>query len=538
MRRVSLALAAFLSAGTLIAGPYDDQAVSSAQKAKTGSTAGAAVSVPSTGVLKQVATRYPIQRYPSLDAAFDALNSNERDVLAKVRYVWDNDDAWYTRWRMISDAKQTIDCTYYIVDKDIFGQSFLGLLCKKAREGVKIRLMVDGRIYRSPYMKGMADRFQELARFSNVQIKLFNSVSQSLLHMFTDFKGLFASNHDKIIIADGKTSIIGGRNIGPDYYGDKGEYPIIYRDSDILMEGNHITARLLKAFNTEWNGLRNSAVKPDRWNWNDQMDRLNIACMVMDRYMYGKGLIDPKKVTNWTKKQREILTELNEEISKFKKISGFADFELWNRATTIAPVKVIDKESAIGKMNDITPCIVSFIDSANEEILIQNPYVVLTDQAYQALKRASARGVKIIFHSNSGNSTDSLFPQAFLMNDWKQMLKDMPTCRILVAPSQNERLHSKVFVFDSKITIIGSYNMDPLSEDKNSEIVAVVNDAQFGAETMEQMHRDMAVVLEYTIKINPDGSVEKVFGPEDHLNEKILKRMNLYRKLKWIRPVI
>ncbi len=538
MKRYSLALAAFLSAGTLLAGPYDDQAVTSAQNTKSAPGKGTTLSVPSTSSLAQAPVKISAPRFASLDDAFNALNRNERNVLAKVRYVWDNDDAWYTRWRMISDAKQTIDCTYYIVDKDIFGQSFLGLLCRKAREGVKIRLMVDGRIYRSPYMKGMADRFQELARFSNVQIKLYNSVSQSLLHAFTDFKGLFASNHDKIIIADGKTSIIGGRNIGPDYYGDKGEYPIIYRDSDILMEGDHITSRLLKAFNTEWNGLRNSVVKPDRWNWDDQMDRLNIACMVMERYMHGKGLIDPKKVTNWTKKQREILTELNEEISKFKKITHFADHELWNRSTTTAPVKVIDKESSIGKVNDITPCIISFINSAKEEILIQNPYVVLTAEAYQALMKASARGVKIIFHSNSGNSTDSLFPQAFLMNDWKQMLKDMPTCRIFVAPSQNERLHSKVFVFDSKITIIGSYNMDPLSQDSNSEIVAVVNDEQFGTETMEQMHRDMSVVLEYKIKVNPDGSIEKVFGPEDHLSEKLLRKMNLYRKLKWIRPVI
>ena len=91
-------------------------------------------------------------------------------------------------------------------------------------------------------------------------------------------------------------------------------------------------------------------------------------------------------------------------------------------------------------------------------------------------RRASARGVKIIFHSNSGASTDSLFPQAFLMNDWKKMLAEMPTCRIFVAPSENERLHSKTFVIDSQITIVGSYNMDPLSQNSNSEVVAVIDD--------------------------------------------------------------
>ncbi|HNW33366.1 MAG TPA: hypothetical protein PKM25_00400, partial [Candidatus Ozemobacteraceae bacterium] len=71
-----------------------------------------------------------------LKAAFDSISIPKGDINTKVRLLWRNDEAWYARWNMLESAKQTIDCTYYIVDKDIFGQSFLGLLCKKAREGV------------------------------------------------------------------------------------------------------------------------------------------------------------------------------------------------------------------------------------------------------------------------------------------------------------------------------------------------------------------------------------------------------------------
>lgn len=477
------------------------------------------------------------QSTETLDQVFAALNSGDRDVMARVRYLPNNDDAWYCRWKMIEDARQTIDCTYYIVDKDIFGQSFLGLLARKAKEGVKIRLMVDGRIYRSGYMKGMPDMFQELAGFPNVQIKLFNSVSKSLLNIFNDFLGMFAGNHDKIIVVDGKLSIVGGRNIGPDYFVTNGEYPCVYRDTDVIMDGENIARAMTKAFEVEWACLRNSTVKPDFINWKDQKARLQIATYVMERYIRGGQKLDPNKLPGWGKKAKEILVELNAEVSKFKNISRFIGYRIFTNEAA-KPVKLVDKVSHIGKVNDITPCLVKFIDACRKEVYIQNPYVVLTVDAYQALKRASARGVKIILHSNSGASTDSLFPQAFLMNDWKQMLADMPTMRLLVAPSENERLHSKTFVFDSQITVVGTYNMDPLSETSNSELIAVINDAEFARVTREQGDKDMAKVIEYKITVKPDGTIVPVYGPEDHLSEKIIKKMNLYRKLKWIRPVI
>lgn len=473
----------------------------------------------------------------TLDEVFAALNSGDSDVMARVRYLPNNDDAWYCRWKMLEDAKQTIDCTYYIVDKDIFGQSFLGLLSRKAKEGVKIRLMIDGRIYRSGYMKGMPDMFQELAGFPNVQIKIFNTVTRSLLNIFNDFSGLFASNHDKIIVVDGKLSIVGGRNIGPDYFAANGEYPCVYRDTDVIMEGTHIAQCMTKAFEAEWKCLRNATVKPDWINKKDQKARLQIATYVMERYIRGGQKLNPSQLKGWGKKALEILTELNAEISKFKNISRFGGYQIFTNETQ-KPVKLVDKLSHIGKVNDITPCLVKFIDACREDIYIQNPYVVLTAEAYQALKRASARGVKILLHSNSGASTDSLFPQAFLMNDWKQMLAEMPTMRILVAPSENERLHSKTFVFDSKITVVGTYNMDPLSQDSNSELIAVINDAEFAKATLDQGQKDMTRVVEYKITVKPDGTVVSVCGPEDHLNAEIIKKMNLYRKLKWIRPVI
>lgn len=479
----------------------------------------------------------PVPDNRNLTEVFNSIKVDGKIEATRVRFIANNDDAWYCRWKMIEEAKESIDCTYYIIDKDMFGQAFIGLLLNKARSGVKIRLMIDGRVYRMPYMSKMPDKIQELASFPNVQIKLFNAVSKSLTGLFSDLKKVAASNHDKIIIADGFTSIIGGRNIGADYFGQNGENDIIYRDTDILMQGRHVAGQLKKAFDDEWNHLKNLVVKADALNFKDQMASVDLAYRVMSRYMQGRGLFDPQQ-SRMSDKLKKTLTEMNKEISGYKNISSYSGYQLF-RGERPMPVKILDKHSYIGPLNGITPNLLKMIDACRNEIIIQNPYLVITEEAEAALKRAAVRGVKIIFHTNSAESTDSLFPQAFLMNDWKRILKDMPGSRILVAPSQNERLHAKTFVFDSLITVIGSYNMDPLSEDVNSEVVAAVLDKSFATRVrMRILGPDMKKVIEYKIETDAEGRIIKAYGPEDHVNEKTVKKMNLLRKMQWLRPLI
>ncbi|GAB1354139.1 MAG TPA: phosphatidylserine/phosphatidylglycerophosphate/cardiolipin synthase family protein [Candidatus Rifleibacterium sp.] len=479
----------------------------------------------------------PVPDNSSLSDVFNAVKVGGRYEPTRVRLITANDEAWYSRWKMIEEARDTIDCTYYIVDKDIFGQAFIGLLLKKARLGVKIRLMIDGRVYRMPYMSKMPDKIEELAAFPNVQIKLYNSVSKSLLSAFTDFKKIVASNHDKIIICDGLTTIIGGRNIGADYFAQNGENDIVYNDADVLMQGEHVAKQLKAAFDDEWNYLKNSVVKADAVNFKDQLAKVDLAYRVMSRYMQGRGLFDPTKL-NLSKDLEKALVEMNKEITLFKGISSYAAFDLF-RGERQKPVKILDKHSYVGPLNGITPTILKMIEACRSEVIMQNPYLVITPEVEAALKRAAQRGVKIVFHTNSAESTDSLFPQAFLMNDWERMLTDMPTARLFVAPSQNERLHAKIFVFDGLVTIVGSYNMDPLSEQVNSEVVAAIHDKPFAQMTRNRIFNLMKKnIIEYRLERDSEGRIVKRVGPEDHVKSETVKKMNRLRKLQWLRPLI
>jgi putative cardiolipin synthase len=478
----------------------------------------------------------PLPPNPDLKAVFAGIKNPAGDISTRIRYLWKNDEAWYARWAMLESAKETIDTTYFIVENDIFGWSFLGLLRKKARQGVKIRLMIDGRINRFTHKLGDSDELEELARFPNVQIKLYNSPAKALLPALLDLKKIFASNHDKMILIDGHLSIIGGRNIGKDYFAGKGEYKIVYRDSDVLMEGQHVARQLKVAFDEEFGHLKNWLIKPDKLNLVDQTNKLDIAYRIMSRYIQGGGVYDVKHEA-FPDSLKKYAETFNKEIVGYKNLSSFRSFRLWQGERPY-PVKILDQHACIGVRNDVAANLIKLIDASKHEVLMQNSYVVLSEALTEALKRASARGVKIILHTNSGASTDAIFPQAFFMNDWMQLLKDCPNMRLIVARDPSQRLHSKCFSFDGQYSIIGTYNLDPLSDNVNSEVIALVEGASFGTMLRNRIYTDFAPGLEYKISVDSRGKVTSLMGPEHHIDEKLLKKMNFLRKIQWLRPLI
>jgi len=469
----------------------------------------------------------------SVFSSFPAANSN---ILARTRLITDNEEAWYARWHMLESARTSIVSTYFIVDNDIFGWSFLGLLQKKAREGVKVCLMIDARFLRATRKIGDFDELEELARMPNVEVRLYNPVGQSLLHIFKDLRQVILSNHDKIIIIDGKRAMTGGRNIGADYFCQPGEHDNVFRDMDLVFDGPNVVKQLQQAFDDEWKMLRNVPVKPDSFNFRDQKVKLDLACRVMSRYIQGRKVFaaDAPEVDGSLKKQ---LTTYNKEIVKYKKLSSFASFEMF-RGERLKPVKILDKHSMLGTREDIGPNLIRLIDACRHEILIQNAYVVLSPEAEKALARAAARGVKIVLNTNSGASTNHGSTVAFFMNDWQRLLATMPGARILVFPADSPCLHTKAFVFDRQISVIGTYNLDPLSDVVNSEVVAVIQDFPFSEMTAQRMEQQFKECLEYKIDLQPDGSIRTVFGPDSHLSAEMVKKLNRLRKFQWIRPLI
>ncbi len=469
-----------------------------------------------------------------VESVFDELNEGKNESSqAKVRLLTDNHDAWYARWHIIDNAKTSIDTTYYIIDKDAFGMSFLGLLLKKAKEGVSIRFMVDARgtAALSHSLLGL-DLLQELAAFENVEIKVFNPFHKGLAGVLRNIRRPISCNHDKILLVDDKYLIVGGRNISKHYFAKPGSIEGVFRDTDVLLEGSEVASKARVAFEEEFASLSNYEVQED-WlgNWVSQNRELEIARRLMFGVMMGRGLPDLGELSN-----PDYFLPFFEEMEAFPNLNQYCDFRLW-QGERHYPVTILDKHSHLGTRNDITKNVIRFIKEAQESIYIQNAYVVLTDDIREALVGASNRGVKIILSTNSPDSSDVLMTQVFFVQEWKKLLKDMPTCRIFCF-KEEQKLHAKVFTFDEKISVIGTYNLDYMSDEINSEVVALIKSEPFCRQNNLRIDKDALNAVEYKIKVERDGEITELTGPADHCKQATMDMVERLGCLSFLRPLI
>ena len=111
-----------------------------------------------------------------------------------------------------------------------------------------------------------------------------------------------------------------------------------------------------------------------------------------------------------------------------------------------------------GEMAEASTRLYEILRSAEKSIIIENPYLILTDELEQLFKELISDGVTVSIVTNSLKTTDGILPQAAYLNDSLNILKIGVR---LYEFFGDKRLHSKSFVVDDKIAIIGTYNLDP-----------------------------------------------------------------------------
>ncbi|HOY66054.1 MAG TPA: phospholipase D-like domain-containing protein [Candidatus Ozemobacteraceae bacterium] len=462
----------------------------------------------------------------TVDQVFEQLGAAgaEHDEDGLVRLLNRNTESWFARWKLLSEARESIDVQYFIVDTDVFGMALLGLLHQKAKEGVKIRFMTDSRGSNkiSHWFLGK-DYLEELAGFPNVEIKIFNRIRQNLVTLVTDIRRVMASNHDKIVVVDGRYAIVGGRNIANEYLADSEDDRTAWRDCDIVIDSPEVATELAAAFAAEFTNMEAKLVRKDLINLSKKNDELEAAYKAMQTYLATGRLYAPGKSSSALKK-------FNGELAKYPALKAYASFDTFEHAHR-CPIRIIDKSSLVGVQNDVTSAIVRLIDASRSEVILQNPYVVLTPRAEAALKRATKRGVRILFHTNSPQTSDSFPTEAVMMAEWRQLLTDMPTCRIF-AQMGTGQLHAKTFVFDGKVGVVGTYNLDYVSEQINSEVIAAIDSDAFSTELRSGIMADLASTREYRLATADAAE----FGPENVQGKKMWLIRTL-SKIKWLRPL-
>jgi phosphatidylserine/phosphatidylglycerophosphate/cardiolipin synthase-like enzyme len=163
------------------------------------------------------------------------------------------------------------------------------------------------------------------------------------------------------------------------------------------------------------------------------------------------------------------------------------------------------------------------MDQSSHEVHVQSAYLILLDGGFDAVKKATARGVVVKLATNSMASNNHLTAFVGYRMQRKKMLEtgaqlyemrpDAKSERQLLAPSQLEQykptfgLHAKTMVFDRKYTFVGSFNLDPRSVNLNTEMGFLVDSQSLADAVAGSIENDIAAGNSWQVIMREDEQV-------------------------------
>jgi cardiolipin synthase len=131
--------------------------------------------------------------------------------------------------RDIENARSSVNVEYYIIKNDGTGGALIAALTRKAREGLEVRLLIDGtggRQFSEQHLAGFKEAGGRFAFFFPPKFKIFS--------MKWNYR-----NHRKIVVIDGKIGYLGGFNIGNEYLGRVRKFGY-WRDTHLRIVGSAV----------------------------------------------------------------------------------------------------------------------------------------------------------------------------------------------------------------------------------------------------------------------------------------------------------
>ena len=145
----------------------------------------------------------------------------------------DGRDAFAARVLLADTAERTLDLQYYIWRKDMSGSLLFAAVCRAADRGVRVRLLLDDN-----NTAGLDGFLGALTSHPNIKVRLFNPFRLRRfrpLEYLTDFARLNRRMHNKSFTVDGQVAIVGGRNIGDEYF--DAHQALSFVDLDVMAVG-------------------------------------------------------------------------------------------------------------------------------------------------------------------------------------------------------------------------------------------------------------------------------------------------------------
>lgn len=316
-------------------------------------------------------------------------------------------------FRAVQQARQSVHLEYFNFRNDSIANALFDLLAQKAKEGITVRAVFDA-FGNSSNNQPLRKRHINSLRSRGIQIYEFDPIR------FPWINHVFARDHRKIVVIDGRVAYTGGMNVA-DYY-IKGTKEIgSWNDLHCRIEGSAVN-ELQAIFAKTWQKVSGETVEGSQY--------------------YGGGM-------------------------STKRFIGLKPDTTNTRGEKM--VGIINREPRTSNAI-IRTFYLTAINSATDSIKIINPYFTLNRKIKRALYKALERGVKIDIMLST-RSDIPLTPDCGFYNAHKLMKKG---CNVwMYTPGFH---HTKIISVDGKLCTVGSANLNARSLSWDYEANAVIVD--------------------------------------------------------------
>jgi putative cardiolipin synthase len=419
-------------------------------------------------------------------------------------------DAFVARATLIELAERTLDLQYYIFHPDKTGSLVIDRLIAAADRGVRVRLLLDdwGTVEKNDAAVAALDAHP------NIEIKLFNPYVQRtglgrLAELVTSFRRVNRRMHNKQLIADNAGVVLGGRNIGDEYF-SLGE--LDFQDVDVLAVGP-VVHQSAQSFEAYWNSefavpvARIGTPAPDSGKEPAARKELRERCELLADSPYARALAGSDLATDLRKQSLNLH---------------------WADAKIIAdPPEKLNQPAGTKSDAFLGGQISPYARAVRSDMLVVSPYFVPGKDGVAFFGEQRRSGVSVRVLTNSLAATDVWLVHAGYMKYRRPLLKQgvriyelRPEAAGVKGPrgsglgigSSRASLHAKTFVFDRTSVFIGSVNLDPRSLEQNTEVGVLVNSADLAAEVANLFDRWASPALAYEVTRGKDGRLEWTGG--------------------------
>jgi phosphatidylserine/phosphatidylglycerophosphate/cardiolipin synthase-like enzyme len=454
----------------------------------------------------------PFENSPFGEAVAMLDGSGSADVPVRgenqVALIGNGYDALLLRVHLIRNARATIDVQTFIWSNDECGRLLMYELIEAARRGVKVRIIADTLF---------SDQDRATAAFvatvhPNLEVKHYRTslsrLKASPLHTIVasvqSFHDVNQRMHNKVMVFDDAILLTGGRNIENTYYDHSTE--MNYRDRDVLAVGP-VVHEAVVSFEEFWSF-------PHAVRTGDLPDVQAVIAKGNFRRYPTRADFDFGGFFQDLVREADDASVIRQRFT--------------SRLRTVARARFICDQPGktrgfFSKTARITKELRSALSQAQANVTIQTPYLVLSNPARKLIRDLQRQhpGLRVRISSNSFASTDNLFAYSAnyrLRNRYVQDLKlevhefrAQPASLTSLLPHYDEiatlaktrinagrqsrmpflSIHAKSMVIDDRLVFVGSYNLDPRSENLNTEAGLLIEDETIAKELRAEIEADM-----------------------------------------------